>query len=195
VAGEIFEHAEVTAIRAVDSGFRVETTACTTTARRVVLAIGRRGTPRRLGVPGSRAAAHRLRDDRSRAARRRGYRLVGGGDSAVEIALALADQPGISVTLVHRGDDFGRCKPENQLAIDLAHAEGRLAVSFGTTVRAVTPERLELATPGGPRAVTPSLIVCCLGADLPSRWLRGLGIALRELRGESLLNPNLTRQF
>jgi thioredoxin reductase/ferredoxin len=182
----VVEHAEVTGIRSVAGGFRIETTAGTTTARRVVLAIGRRGTPRRLGVPGGELPhiVYGLTDPARHAGE--DVAVVGGGDSAVEIALALAEQPGTAVTLVHRGDDFGRCKPENQVALDLAHAEGRVSVSLGTTVRGVTPERLELTTPDGPRAVAASLIVCCLGADLPSRWLRGLGITLRELRGEPL---------
>lgn len=185
----IVERAEVTGIRTVAGGFRVETTAGTTTARRVVLAIGRRGTPRRLGVPGGELPhiVYGLTDPERHAGA--DVAVVGGGDSAVEIALALADQPGTSVTLVHRGEDLGRCKPENQAALALARADGRLAVQLGTTVRGVTPERLELATPDGPRAIAASLIVCCLGADLPSRWLRGLGITLRELRGEPLHTP------
>jgi thioredoxin reductase (NADPH) len=182
----IVERAEVTAIRATEAGFHVETTACATTARRVILAIGRRGTPRRLGVPGGELphVVYGITDPAQHAGAH--IAVVGGGDSAVEIALALAAQPETSVTLVHRGEDFGRCKPDNQLALERARADGQLTVSLGTTVRAVTPEHLALATPHGPRQVTASLVVCCLGADLPSRWLRGLGIELRELRGEPL---------
>lgn len=182
----IVERAEVTAIRAIAGGFRIETTACTTTARRVVLAIGRRGTPRHLGVPGGELPhiVYGLTDPARHAGEH--VAVVGGGDSAVEIALALAEQPGTSVTLIHRGDDFGRCKPDNQRAIDLAHAERRLTVWLGTTVRSVTATDLAISAPHGPRTVPASLIVCCLGAELPSRWLRGLGIALRELRGEPL---------
>jgi len=182
----IVERAEVTAIRAAGGGFRIETTACTTTARRVVLAIGRRGAPRRLSVPGGELPhiVYGVTDPARHAGEH--IAIVGGGDSAVEIALALAAQPDTSVTLVHRGNDFGRCKPDNQAAIDLARADARLTVLLGATVRAVTPEHLELTAPRGPTAVRASLIVCCLGADLPSRWLRGLGVALRELRGEPL---------
>src|SRR5205807_7683687 len=112
--------------------------------------------------------------------------VIGGGDSAVELALALGAQPGTQVTLVHRGDDFGRCKPDNQIALGLARSTGRVAVMLGTTVRAVTPEQVELTTPEQRCAIDASLVVCCLGADLPSRWLRGLGVELRELRGEAL---------
>jgi len=182
----IVERAEVTAIRPQGAGFRIETTACTTTAHRVVLAIGRRGTPRRLGAPGDDLphVVSAIDDPAAHAGAR--IAVVGGGDSAIEAALALAAQPATRVTLVHRGADFGRCKPDNQAALAEARAERRIAVRLGTTVRAVTADRIELATPDGVRAVAAGLVVCCLGADLPSRWLRGLGIALRELRGEPL---------
>lgn len=182
----IVERAEVTAIRPTATGFRIETTACTTTAHRVVLAIGRRGTPRRLDAPGAELphVVYGIDDPAQHAGER--IAVVGGGDSAVEIAVALAALPGTSVMLVHRGADFGRCKPDNQHALAAARGSGRLTVRLGATVRAVTPDRLELATPSGASTVAASLIVCCLGAELPAPWLRGLGIELRELRGEPL---------
>jgi len=196
----IVERAEVTAITALTGlhpagGFRIATTACTTTAHRVVLAIGRRSTPRRLAVPGADLphVVHGVADPAQHAGQR--VAVIGGGDSAVEIAVALAAQPRTHVTLVHRGADFGRCKPDNQRALAHARAAG-LAVRLRSTVRAVTPDRVDLVTPDGPTAIAASLVVCCLGAELPSRWLRGLGIALRELRGEPLhaTPPHPSRQ-
>jgi thioredoxin reductase len=185
----LVEHAEVTAItplRSPRAGFRIQTTACSTTAHRVVLAIGRRGTPRRLAVPG--AGLPHVVYELTDAAEHAGapVAVVGGGDSAVETALALAAQPDTAVALVHRGADFGRCKPDNQDALDAAVADGALAVHLASSVRAITPDRVELATPDGIRVLPAALVVCCLGAELPSRWLRGLGIELRELRGEPL---------
>lgn len=185
----IVERAEVTTItplRPAGAGFRVETSACTTTAHRVVLAIGRRGSPRRLDAPGADLphVVFGVADPAHHAGCR--VAVVGGGDSAVEAALALAAQPGTHVTLVHRGADFGRCKPDNQRALDAARADDRLTVWLRSEVRSVTRDRLELTSPGGAAVVSASLVVCCLGAELPSRWLRGLGIALRELRGEPL---------
>ena len=183
----IVERAEVTAVTALRpprAGFHIQTTACSTTAHRVVLAIGRRGTPRRLAVPGAELphVVYELPDAAAHAGQR--VAVVGGGDSAVEIALALAAHS--AVTLVHRGSDFGRCKPDNQAALDAAVADGALAVRLASSVRAVTRDRVELATPDGVRRIPAALVVCCLGAELPSRWLRELGIELRELRGEPL---------
>lgn len=183
---EVVERAEVTAITATSGGFRVVTAARTLTAHRVVLAIGRRGAPRRLGVPGD-ALAHviySLPDPAAYAGQR--VAVVGGGDSAVEAALALAQQPGTKVTLVHRGADLGRCKPDNQRALAQAVQRGALVLALATTIRKLTSDRLELAGPAGLTSIAASLVVCCLGAELPSRWLRSLGIQLRELRGQPL---------
>ncbi len=182
----IVEQAEVTRIRAERGGFVVDSSAGTTTAHKVVLAIGRRGTPRRLGVPGDGAphVVYAVADPAEHAGR--DVVVVGGGDSAVEIALAIAAQPRATVTLVHRGTDFGRCKPDNQSALRAAEAGHQLTVLLGATTRAVTPQHVEVASPAGPRSVPASVVVCCLGAELPARWLRGLGVELRELRGEPL---------
>ena len=182
----IVERAEVTAIRATATGFVVETSSGATTAHKVVLATGRRGTPRRLGVPGDGAphVVYSVADPAEHAGR--DVVVVGGGDSAVELALALAAQPRATVTLVHRGADFGRCKPDNQSALGTAEAHHQLTVLRNATARTVAASHIELATSAGPRTVAASLVVCCLGAELPSRWLRGLGLSLRELRGEPL---------
>jgi len=182
----IREHAEVTGIAPARGGLRVRTPSGDVTARRVVLAIGRRGTPRRLGVPGDDLphVVHEVLDPARHAGAH--VAIVGGGDSAAELALALADQPGTHVTLVHRGADFGRCKPDNQAALARARASRRLTIHLDTTVRSVTRDALHLHAQGRSFAVPASLVVTCLGAELPSRWLRGLGVSLRELRGEAL---------
>jgi len=177
----IVENAEVRAIEPIAEGLSLETARGTVTAQRVVLAIGRRGTPRRLAVPG--AHLPHVIYDVPEPARHAGARvvIVGGGDSAAEIALALAAQPGTRVAIVHRGKDFGRCKPANQRA--LARARGRIAMHFESEVRSVSSDTLEISTPGGERMVAATVVVCCIGAELPGRWLRGLGIALRAVRG------------
>lgn len=182
----IVERAEVAAIRPIARGFRIESAACTTTAHRVVLAIGRRGAPRRLGVAGDDLphVVFGVQDPAHHAGAP--VVVVGGGDSAVELALAFASLPDTPVALVHRGADFARCKPDNRHALAEARAAGALTVFASSQARRVHAEHLELATPDGVREVPAALVACCLGAELPSRWLRGLGLALRELRGEPL---------
>jgi thioredoxin reductase/NAD-dependent dihydropyrimidine dehydrogenase PreA subunit len=182
----VVERAEVTAILPLARGLRVETTAGVATANRVVLAIGRRGTPRRLGVPGDDLphVVHELADPEAYA----GHRVVviGGGDSAVEVALALAAQRETRVMMVHRGTDFGRARPDNQRALADARAAGRISTRTNTRVRAIAHDQIDLDVAGRAITVPASLVVCCLGAELPAAWLRELGIGLRELRGEPI---------
>ncbi len=181
---DIVEHAEVRQIRPIEGGLRVETAGQTVTAHRVILAIGRRGTPRRLGAPGDHLSnVVYAVEDPSRYAGSLVV-VVGGGDSAVEVALALAAQPGTQVTLVHRGSDFGRCQPDNQRRLQAA--AGRIKIRTNTIVRAVQPDQIVLVTEGETYAVATAVIACCLGSELPGPWLRKLGIGIHELRGEPI---------
>lgn len=180
----ITEHAEVTSVQPIAGGLRVETASRTVSAHRVILAIGRRGTPRRLGVPGDHLphVVYQVEDPERYAGAR--VVVVGGGDSAVEVALALARQPHTEVALVHRGPDFSRCQPANQRA--LTRAAKRIAVYTDTVVRSVEPDRIVVSTGERTTTIASSLVACCLGSELPAPWLRKLGIGIRELRGEAI---------
>ena len=93
------------------TGFVVTTSEREIETRRIVLAIGRRGIPRKLGVPGEELpkVAYSLREPESFQGDR--IVIVGGGDSAVEAALALTEQPGNEVRISYRGEGFRRVKP------------------------------------------------------------------------------------
>ncbi|MDH5306705.1 MAG: NAD(P)-binding domain-containing protein, partial [Myxococcales bacterium] len=129
---ERVEHIERTG-----GGFRVTTQRAAYTARSVVLAIGRRGTPRKLEVPGEERSkvVYRLSD----AAQYRGLHtlVVGGGDSAIEAACSLAEEPGTTVTLSYRGAAFSRAKPRNRELVSQAAAAGRLQVWLASQVREI----------------------------------------------------------
>jgi ferredoxin len=111
-------------------------------ARRVVIAIGRTGSHRRLGVPGEERdrVHHRLHDPRDY--RGQAALVVGGGDSALEAAIALV-LAGARVTLVHRGDSFARAKPENQEKLE------RLRRDPGADVSILQPSDELAATAAG----------------------------------------------
>ena len=98
-----------------EKGFVVQTTTDKFRARTVCLALGRRGTPRKLNIPGESLSkvAYSLIDAHSYQGRR--ILVVGGGDSAVEAALGLAAQPGNVVTLSYRKQSFTRIKSRNQI--------------------------------------------------------------------------------
>ncbi len=134
--------------RRPDGTFVVHTSSGEVRARHVVLAVGRRGSPRRLGVPGEDLphVAYGLVD----AAAYQGVSavVVGGGDSAVETALALAEQPGNQVAIVYRQDDFFRIKSKNRSRLDAQVAAGGLEVRFRTEVAAIHPDRIVVRAAG-----------------------------------------------
>ena len=130
--------------RASDGTFAVKTDHGTIRARYVCLAVGRRGSPKRLGVPGEDLpkVSYSLLD--AEYYKDRSILVVGGGDSAIEAALALAEQPGNRVTISYRKNAFSRLKARNEERIDAAVAEQSVQVMFGTVVEAITPNTVQL---------------------------------------------------
>jgi len=114
------------------------------TARNVCLAIGRRGTPRELGVPGEKLpkVTYSLIDATTFQGRR--ILVVGGGDSAVETALALATQDGNQVTLSYRKGTFVRLRSRNAEKLEQAARDGLVELCLESEVVAIHPDRVEL---------------------------------------------------
>ncbi|MBL8842082.1 MAG: NAD(P)-binding domain-containing protein [Planctomycetes bacterium] len=129
--------------------FELVTSRATVRARFVVLALGRRGLPRRLGVPGEELAkvAYSLQD--ARAYQRRRVLVVGGGESAVEAAVGLAEQPGTEVILSYRQDGFFRLRPESEARLGEQVRARRVRLLLQSEVTAITPERVDLALKRG----------------------------------------------
>jgi len=172
-----------------DGAFVVETSAGTRRARRVALCIGRRGTPRKLGVPGEGASKVTYRLTEPEQYRGTKCMVVGGGDSAVEAALMLSRQPGTQVILAHRGKAFDRCKPDNFVALEEARVRGAVAVRLGAAptesgegyvmVRAAAG-----AGEAGAERVENEWVIVCIGGELPTAWLSKIGIEVQTLRGQ-----------
>ncbi|HSC94245.1 MAG TPA: NAD(P)-binding domain-containing protein [Burkholderiales bacterium] len=175
------EHMDV--IERSDRGFLVKTTRGSYSARAVLLAVGRRGTPRKLGVPGEEQpkVVYRLIDEEQY--RNRRVLVVGGGDSAVEAAIALAQQPGTNVTLSYRGDVIDRIKPKNRERLDAASAGGRLKILLGSTIDRIGA--VDVALRQGDRALSipNDAVIVCAGGVLPFDLLKRIGIAFETKRG------------
>ncbi|MCB9870133.1 MAG: NAD(P)-binding domain-containing protein [Planctomycetes bacterium] len=137
--------------RDADGVFTVHTDRGTVRARTVCLCLGRRGTPRRLEIPGEDLpkVAYSLLDAESY--RGRAILVVGGGDSAVEAAIALAEQPGNRVTLSYRKRAFFRIKERNRSRLDAKVAAGVLRVAFESEPVEILPDRVRLRV-ADPRA-------------------------------------------
>ena len=163
--------------------FLVKTTRGTYAARAVLLAVGRRGSPRKLGVPGEEQAkvVYRLVD----AAQYRDRRVlvVGGGDSALEAALAIAAERGAKVTLSYRGDAFGRVKPKNRERIEAAAAARRVQVLLGSEVDRIGARDAVLRV-GDKRLTLPNdAVIVCAGGVLPIDLLKKVGIEFETKHG------------
>src|SRR5215510_1314909 len=138
-------NAPVTEIRRENGAFRVQTLHTVYTARRVIIAIGTQGTPRKLEVSGEDLPHVKMRLDDPALYTGQNVVVIGGGDSAIEVAAALA--PHNQVTLVVRTREFVRAKPIlASRVLDLAK-EGQLTIHFGTTVERITPDTVDLKLP------------------------------------------------
>lgn len=164
-------------------GFVVRTDKGSYRTRAVLLAIGRRGTPRKLGVPGEERTkvVYRLVDP----AQYRGRRVlvVGGGDSALEAACSLADEPGTTVTLSYRGTAFGRAKPKNRRRVEEYRDAGRLEVLFESNVVTIGERDVVLDRKGESITLPNDAVIVCAGGVLPTPLLRRLGVAVETKYG------------
>lgn len=163
-----------------DGGFDVFTGGTVHRASRVVLAIGRRGTPRKLGVPGEELPKVLYALSEAEAYRRDRIFIVGGGDSAIEAALALSAEPGNQVHVSYRGERFGRLKPANRERIEAAIAAGRVEVLWQTTVAEILPQEVRYVDRQGGREVTlpNDYVFVFAGGELPTAFLQACGVAI-----------------
>ncbi len=167
-------------IRAPDGTFEVRSTVAAYRAQRVVLSIGTRGKPRTLQVQGENLPkVFSLLEDPDDW-RGRAVIVVGGGDSACEAALALADS-GAKVMISYRGKGFARAAPKNKQAIEQYAAEGRLKAKLGSQVLAFDHESVTLALADGSQKRYPNEgAFVLIGADPPIKWLERMGIRFVE---------------
>jgi thioredoxin reductase/NAD-dependent dihydropyrimidine dehydrogenase PreA subunit len=171
--------------RVADLRFRIPATGGVVhEARRVVLAIGRRGIPRKLGIPGEDRpnVQYSLLEPEAFAGDR--ALVVGGGDSAVEAALALAEQPGTEVRVSYRRNGFRRIKPRNRERVDAALERGALDVLWESEPVEIGPDRVVLSVNGETRPVPADQVFVLIGGDLPTRFLRECGIQIDTKFGE-----------
>jgi thioredoxin reductase (NADPH) len=181
---EIVEGVKVGDIKRVGELFVVESSKGERRARRVLLAIGRRGTPRKLGVPGEHLEKVTYRLIEPEQYRGQKCLVVGGGDAAVETALMLAKEPGTTVTISHRGDTFDRCKPDNFEALQKAEIAGTLSVMVSSKPLHIADDHVVLEARRKEKLPNDFVFVC-IGGELPTAWLSKIGVDVKTLKGEA----------
>jgi thioredoxin reductase len=164
-------------------GFVVRTNRGAYRTRSVLLTMGRRGTPRKLEVPGEESpkVVYRLIDPVQYAGQ--AVLVVGGGDSALEAALALSEQPGTEVTLSYRSAAFSRVKQKNRLALEQAQRARRVRVELESTVQAIEADRVQLQTMAGATTLRNQAVIVCAGGLLPTPLLQKIGIRFETKHG------------
>ncbi len=161
-----------------DGVFEAKTSDGVILASAVCLALGRRGSPRRLGVPGEDLpkVAYGLLDAESYQDRK--ILVVGGGDSAIEAALGLAEQPGNVVTLSYRKPEFFRLKSRNETRIRQAIAREQVRAEMGSEVVSIQPETVRLRTSNGAiQEIANGEVFIFAGGDPPYPLLERSGIS------------------
>jgi thioredoxin reductase/Pyruvate/2-oxoacid:ferredoxin oxidoreductase delta subunit len=150
--------------------------------RNLVLVLGRRGTPRRLGVPGeaSERVLYQLVDATDYT--HQDLLVVGGGDSAIEAAQALAAQPGNRVTLSYRRHTFFRIKQRNRERIESLQQDGKVEILFNSRVKKIESSQVLLAIEtedGGrtcERIIPAEHVFVFAGGEPPYPLLRKIGV-------------------
>jgi len=163
--------------------FEVVTDNASYKTKTVLLSIGRRGTPRKLGVPGEEhpKVVYRLIDPEQ-------YRdmhvlVVGGGDSALEAAISIAEETGSTVTLSYRSEAFSRAKEKNRQKIDQAVTNGSMNVIFKSTVSEITEKSVKLKHQDEIIEIPNDGIIVNAGGILPTPFLKQVGIEIETKYG------------
>ncbi len=172
-------------VREEDGSFAVHSTSGWTRAANVILALGRRGSPRKLGVPGEERGkvAYLLLEPEEFAGRH--TLVVGGGNSAVECAIALADA-GVcaSVGISYRRGEFARCRGENRERIAALIAEGKVQPHLKTQVSTIGERDVTLRHDDGrEETVANDAVIVQVGGTPPSALLERFGVRMVEKRG------------
>jgi len=171
-------------LKKVGKIFTVKTPRAEYQAANVLLAIGRRGTPRKLGVPGEEQAkvVYRLID----AEQYRGMHVlvVGGGDSAAEAALAIAAERGTTVTISCRGDEIlTRPKDKNRQQLQSGVEKNTLKVYLHANVKEIGAHTVTLIHEGKEIELKNEAVIVCAGGTLPTPMLKEIGVMVDTYYG------------
>ncbi len=184
----INENEKVVDIKKINSIFEVYTSKSKYTSASVLLAIGRRGSPRKLNVPGenSEKVYYKLLDPEL--IKNKDILVVGGGDSAIESALLLANE-GNRVTISYRSDKFSRLKEKNFNLIHDAISAGKIKVIYNSQVKEILQDKVIIDT-GYENSISlkNDLVYIFIGGELPNQFLEKIGIRITKKFGEVILS-------
>jgi thioredoxin reductase/NAD-dependent dihydropyrimidine dehydrogenase PreA subunit len=182
----IKERTKVESIQPDGNGFKLHTNRGDVfKTQTVLLAIGRRGSPRKLGVPGEglEKVAYRLLEPELILGKK--VVVVGGGDSAIEAALSLADQN--EVLISYRSESFSRLKPKNREKLDAALQSGKMKVAYHSNLVKIEKDKV-LLKHGEHREelLENDLVYIFAGGELPTQFLQKAGVQITKRFGYTM---------
>lgn len=185
---KINEQEKVEEIKKNNDHFLIKTSRGEYSSKGIVLAIGRRGTPRKLGIPGETKEKVFYRLLEPELIHNQDVLVVGGGDSAVESALLLADENN-RVTLSYRGDSFSRLKAKNLERINTAIDNKKITIIFNSQVTEIFDREIVLSLNGTDSGIKikNDLVYIFAGGELPTAFLEKIGIKINKKFGETVL--------
>ncbi|MEJ2360718.1 MAG: NAD(P)-binding domain-containing protein [Gammaproteobacteria bacterium] len=168
-----------------NQGFIIKTARGEYKTRAVLLSIGRRGTPRKLGVPGEDQpkVVYSLIDPEQY--RNQHVLVIGGGDAAMEAATSIAEEPGTRVTLSYRSDAFSRAKEKNRKLVEQMQANGQLNVLLSSNVKEIQADKVLIDQQGKMHEIPNEAVIICAGGILPTPFLKEIGIEVETKHGAS----------
>lgn len=174
---------KLTGVEHLSGGFKIKTSGGEYSTRRLLLCLGRRGTPRKLGAPGEDMpkVSYRLIDPAQH--RNEKVMVVGGGDSAVEAAMAIAAE-GNEVILSYRKDTFGRIKSGNKSRLDDAVAKGSVRLVLNSNVTGIFQKEVHLDVAGSVQTVPNDYLYVFAGGELPNAFLKSIGLKVETHYGK-----------
>ena len=148
----------------------------------VLIAIGRRGSPRKLNIPGeeSTKVAYRLLEPERISGKE--VIVVGAGDSAIEACLLLMDEN--KVCQLIRTETITRCKPKNRELITTANEQGKVNMLYETNLIEIHEDHCLIKTNGkDPEKVTNDQVFIFAGGELPTKFLENAGVEIKKRFG------------
>lgn len=180
---EVSYEERLESVTPLDPGFSIKTNKGEYQSNTLLLAIGRRGTPRKLEVKGEDLSkvVYRLVDSSQ-------YKgmcvlVVGGGDSAVEAAMAIADEPDTQVTLSYRGDAFNRIKPKNRQRLEKMGKNSQLDIRLNSSIVEIRPKSVILNHGDQKAEIQNDAVIVNAGGILPTPLLKAIGIEIETKYG------------